>query len=158
MTTKTYSNTFIEDDSLSDEEEGNAEFGNSRWNMDVESGDQDNVTTTPIVSIFGSIKDSAYHSYYSCFMENATFADFSTMIDGGEKRKGKKRGGLIMSKFNKHDGDFKKWFVGHEAILNEIFDRLLFDVCSYEKWAQFAYLTSSKCGCYDIERCAGVDI
>lgn len=172
MTTKTFSENvadpYTQNDELSfeDEEqdleedlpdlESNDAVGddNNRWGR---SAITEGLTTSQLLSLYNGIKQLAYRQYFSCFMEKARFGGFVRTVYSCRSHtndtQSKARDLQFQKTFKKLRGtqSFQRWYVGHERILNDCFDMYLNDICTFEKWAKFAYRGTSRCNCYNIE-------
>lgn len=157
MTTiKTYSKANEDETSSNEEYDDKVDYDRSRRNAADDGMDNG----ASILNIYGLIKERTYSSFTRCFMENSSYTSFIKLMDPFVRVKYKKmlsgrcrccNSQMIQCK------NFGKWKIGHERLLVEIYKDHLSDKIPYNDWLEYAYKTSSICGCYAIETADQID-
>ena len=100
-----------------------------------------------LAQIYNAVKERIYNLYYFCFLEKSSVKSFSQLFD----KKCKFRCKCGFQTINDHKiqscQDFKRWVKNHEDVLQHVYYECLRNICSFEKWSEYAFLRSSECNC-----------
>lgn len=99
------------------------------------------------------IKERLNCQFYFCLLANSTFLSFVKMVDNKKRYACKCQYRQIsLCNHTIHScSQFKKWFKHHDWILNRIYSEILTNICSYERWSEYAFLRSvNHCCCFEV--------